>query len=117
MLTDWQEQKRVDDFCKKVGVQPNDLCYWDVIRETLVGSQKAKALKFNRLKRIIPNFDGTFKVLPISGYNKTTYDLKKDETGGWHCNCQYAVKNPDKECSHIIALALYLKNTGGEGTQ
>ena len=108
-----QQQKLKENFCVEVGVQINDTCYWDVIKEELVGSQKSKALKFNRLKLIKSNGDGSFSCLPILGYNRTTYHLSKGDDG-WDCNCQYKNKNPDKECSHTIALALFLKNGGVE---
>lgn len=99
---------KIKDFCEKVGIEPNDTCYWDVIKEELVGSQRSKALKFNRLKLVQPNFDGTFTINHLEGYNKTDYRVVK-EFDGWHCPCQFHVKE-EKDCSHIIALALFLRN-------
>ena len=90
-------------------VESDDLCRWDSISEILKGSQKAKALKFNR--------DGLYEwdkehqvwlCKPIKGYNSTTYKIAKIN-GEFQCNCQWNVKE-GLICSHIIGLYLWLKN-------
>ena len=97
-------------FIKEHEIEEEDLCYYDHIKKTLKGSQKSKALKFNRLKLLEYVGHGNFICKPIKGYNKSTYTLGKCE-GEWTCNCQWYVKNRGI-CSHIIALFLYFETRG-----
>ena len=97
------------DFCLNTGIPEGELCRWDAMSKTLSGSQKSKALKFNRNNLIKPDGKGSFQVLPIEGYNTTTYTV--DYNGGWKCNCQWHCKN-NADCSHILAVMLYLKRRG-----
>jgi len=78
---------------------------WDVVlKELKGGNQLSKARKFNKLNRIAEcEHQDIFYILPIEGYNKTTYKVNiKHEK----CNCQYNVRN-NKPCSHIMAVLLY----------
>lgn len=107
------KQEKVKELAQRLGVQPNDTCYWDAHIKELKGSQRSKALKFNRLKLIEPKGKGSFLVHPIRAiegekdYNSTTYEVHKDGCQGWRCNCQWNVKMK-MECSHIQAVHFYL---------
>lgn len=101
---------REQNFITTHSITRDDLCYYDHISQTLHGSQKQKALKFNRLKLIQYLGHGAFICLPIKGYNKSTYTMKKAQ-GEWTCNCQWFVKN-SLQCSHLIALFLYFRTRG-----
>lgn len=76
---------------------------WDILLKKLKGgNQLSKARKFNKLKLIKPDFN-CYKILPIPGYNKTTYVVSNNQ-----CNCQYNVKS-GQPCSHLMAVALFEK--------
>jgi hypothetical protein len=78
---------------------------WDImLKELKGGNQLSKARKLNKLKCIAKcDHPDLFYILPIKGYNKTTYKVNiKHEK----CNCQYNVRNK-KPCSHILAVHLY----------
>jgi len=78
---------------------------WDLLlRELKGGNQLSKARKFNKLKCIAAcDHPDIFYILPIEGYNKTTYKVNIKHG---KCNCQYNVRTL-KPCSHIMAVLLY----------
>ena len=84
----------------------NKLIWYDKYKG-LQGNVLSKARKFNKLKLIEEIKPDVFKVYPIPGYNKTTYDVIKF-VNYWVCNCQYFRKN-EKICSHILAVKLFLE--------
>lgn len=99
------------EFYEETGIEPEDICYWDLLKQELKGSQINKAKKFNKLKLIESLGNSIFKVKPIEGYNKNTYTVRKNGVNSWKCNCQWNVKYK-LPCSHILAVAFYLKNFG-----
>lgn len=52
--------------------------------------------------------DGVYSVLPIPGYNITTYTIK-EHFGQLICNCQMGRKG--RECSHVRAVRIYQEQT------
>ena len=78
---------------------------WDVVlKELKGGNQLSKARKFNKLKCVAKcDHPDIFYILPIEGYNKTTYTVNIEQQ---KCNCQYNVRS-EKPCSHIMAVLLY----------
>ena len=92
-------------------MNPQDVCYYDHIREKLNGSQLSKARKFCRLGLIedvmSPLEYNPFKyhVHPIPGYNTRKYTVQI-LNGGWHCNCQFH-NQTKKICSHIMAVLIW----------
>lgn len=89
----------------------NEICYYDKYSEELKGSILSKAKKFVRLNRVQRTGHKHFAVLPIIGYNSSTYEVNFHEDY-WTCNCQ-ANRINNKICSHIIAVSLYLKTREG----
>jgi hypothetical protein len=87
-------------------IDSDDLPRWDVESKTLTGGKKSKIrrlLKDGLIKMVNKHH---FQALPIKGYNKTTYDIKK-ENGAWGCNCQgYAVYG---DCNHRKAVFLWIE--------
>lgn len=82
-------------------LNPKNVCYWYPRKKELEGTQFTKAKKFLSLGLIRFNADHSFSVLPIKGYNITTYLIKDGE-----CNCQFYCKTK-RDCSHILAIKLY----------
>ena len=89
---------------KKFGLELTELMRWKQESPSLQGSQRDKALELVKLKRVVMCPEG-FKVLPVEGYNKTTYSVKC-LAGVWSCTCQHFVKNRTP-CSHIFAVWLF----------
>lgn len=83
------------------------VCKYDSARKELKGSILTKARRFCRegCVRPVRGKEGIFKVLPIRGYNMTTYDVNifLDE-----CNCQ-SNQLHGKICSHLVACYLWDK--------
>lgn len=79
----------------------------------LQGNVLSKARKFNRLKLIEMVGARHYKVKHIKGYNKNDYDVEITPEGIFTCNCQFFDKNK-RDCSHILAVRLYLENKLGD---
>jgi len=92
-------------------MEDDELCYYDHLREEIVGSMISKARRFNKEKCVIEFKPGIYEILPIEGYNTRTYTVEYDGDCST-CNCQHYVKN-GTACSHIAAVALYRKNSFG----
>ena len=87
---------------------PEEVQFYSVHAQELKQSQRHKILKFiehncvswDREKRV-------FIVAHIPGYNKTDYEITK-ENGQFVCNCQYCNlrvrKGETPSCSHIGAI-------------
>jgi len=85
--------------------------YYDAVTRILKKTQKEKALKFLENDCVEEVKNGVFKVLPIEGYNKTTYMVNIFERD---CNCQHATNQKNINvinisCSHIYAVIQYLR--------
>lgn len=108
------------DFEKKKKRRLSDrLLQWNVDERALVdgngepitGAIVLKALKFLDMGLVQNISSGNWKVrkvLPIEGYNSTTYTVRYMSTGGvWYggCNCQCSVTK-GKKCSHMLAVML-----------
>jgi hypothetical protein len=77
----------------------------------LEGDQASKARKLVSLGLVRrAEFKDTFDILPIEGYNTTTYVVSRDGIG-WSCTCQWARKG--RTCSHQLAVELFIKKGGG----
>ena len=93
-------------------------CY-DPILKRLKNTQRAKIKKLieNKCIRYVGN--NTYICLPIKGYNKTTYIIRRSDIYecGFECNCQgFQTKVKKGEypiCSHIGAVYEYIKGNGG----
>lgn len=107
-VEDFVAQRQIQDFARDIGVPSDQLCFWDSIAQQLHGSQRSKALKFNRLGLVQAMGDGEFQVKPIPGYNSTTYLIEYLDAGSWRCQCQHQNVN-HTDCSHILAVLLYLQ--------
>jgi len=84
-----------------------NIIYWSPEYKELKGEYPnicSKAKKFLQEDRV-REFEGYFLVLPISGYNKTTYKVKINPD---ECNCQFFNKT-GKTCSHILAVKMYMR--------
>ena len=89
-----------------------ELCFYDRYLEELKGSVISKARKFNRLNLVKRTGENSFAVLPIPGYNSSTYTVTfEDETGT--CNCQ-ANRINNRVCSHMMAVSLFIKTRENE---
>lgn len=73
----------------------------------------AKARKLVRLNKIEQLDSNTWIVNKIRGYNHNTY-IVTNKNGIWECNCQ-ANRQEGKECSHIVAVKIYLNKISEEG--
>jgi hypothetical protein len=71
----------------------------------LLKSQKSKMKKLIANNCIQYKGQDNWDILPISGYNSTTYRVNFN--GEWSCNCQYNALYGNK-CSHIGAVQLWL---------
>jgi hypothetical protein len=89
-------------------VTPTEMCFYDHISQEMTGSQEKKAERFVDLGLIRYIGENTFICLPVPGYNKSTYIMRREDDGNFSCNCFYAVKR-QKTCSHIMALYLAFK--------
>ena len=100
----------VNKSCHEYKKYEEDLPRWDVAcGELKGGGQISKARKLNRLKRIEESaMQGTYIILPIEGYNKTTYLV---DANAESCTCQFNVR-ANKLCSHIMGVFLYIKLNG-----
>jgi len=63
-----------------------------------------KVKKLLELGRISCLGEARYQVLPIPGYNYTTYNVK-EQMGKLMCTCQKGRKG--LECSHIVAVRIY----------
>lgn len=63
-----------------------------------------RLLELGLIRRIT---DGLYEVLPIPGYNITTYTIK-EHMGRLFCNCQAGRK---RDCSHAQAVRIYRERT------
>ena len=101
---------------------PKNVCYWSTTYKTFVdelGKPKANVMKFKAIKFLENNCvtyspeSSSFFVLPLKGYNKTTYEIKPIGNGLFECNCQgYQTKLRQDQfpcCSHILALKFAFK--------
>lgn len=82
--------------------------YYDHIKQTLEHPWRSKILKILEhgcLKKV--NSDLWF-CDPISGYNKRSYALHRNQTGFFSCNCQGYKKRGT--CSHSEALRIELRD-------
>ena len=68
-----------------------------------------KLLLLGCVVKINPDY---WQCRPIRGYNTTTYDLKRDNSGGFKCNCQGFQKY--NNCSHLKALLILLDKEGDQ---
>lgn len=79
----------------------------------LLYSQRNKILRFLECRCLEYDGDGVFLCLPIPGYNKTTYSMKKNVVGDWECSCQFYQKYKKlgevRFCSHLGALFEFFK--------
>lgn len=80
-------------------------------------SEHAKALEYSqrhKVEEFLENDciqyagDGIYVCKPIKGYNKTVYQLTKNESGEFTCTCQYNALY-GRFCSHLGALYEYFK--------
>lgn len=93
--------------------------YWSTSLRKLEGIKEGNAIKTKALKLIqlnLVSYDSdskTFKVNPIKGYNKTTYEVNNRGDGHFECSCQFynqVSKNWEHPiCSHIQAVKLWLE--------
>jgi len=83
------------------------LCYYDKIAKKLSGSQLAKAVRFNKYKKIIKVSNNKYEILPLKGYNSSVYDVSKHNKD-YSCNCQWHTMH-GLYCSHILGVLLYEK--------
>ena len=103
---------------ERYSLTEEDLCYYDSNMKALRGSQVSKARKFNKEGCIEYIGMNRFVCKPIIGYNKTAYVLERWDFGekwdfGWRCNCQHFMKD-GMNCSHLLALFLWMKLRGEE---
>ncbi len=73
--------------------------------EQPVSSKTEKILALGLVKRIA---DGLYEVLPIPGYNITTYTIR-EAYGQISCNCQGYHKN--RHCAHTDAVRIFRERT------
>ena len=57
--------------------------------------------------------DGLYEILPIPGYNITTYTVREN-MGRLHCNCQAGRKH---DCSHTQAVRIFRERTEAKEQQ
>lgn len=85
----------------------DELPYWDAEQKRLHGNQEYKARRFVELNLVkTTEFSSIFKILPIEGYNSTTYTIE-EHAGVYRCNCQFGASG--KTCSHVLAVELFKK--------
>lgn len=80
---------------------PKNVIYWCPEAGELRGDVRDKAMRLVRLD-LVEETPWGFNVLPIPGYNKTTYSIVDSQ-----CNCQGFKKSGS--CSHTLAVQYYLK--------
>lgn len=73
--------------------------------EQPVSSKTEKILAQGLVKRIVV---GLYEVLPIPGYNITTYTIR-ESYGQLSCNCQGFHKN--HRCAHVDAIRIFRERT------
>lgn len=77
--------------------------------ETFGHAAQYKAHKLLRLERVYKVTDGEYRIMPILGYNRTTYTVK-EIMGKLTCSCQ-----KHHHCSHMLAVHLFIEQTEGAG--
>jgi hypothetical protein len=97
-----------------VSVNFHTVCYWDPVSQTLLKKKEngdteaatllGKAKKFLEFNCVEKVNQEEWTMLPIQGYNTTTYKIKLvgDQLV---CNCQGFKTN--KYCSHCLAVTQY----------
>lgn len=78
--------------------------------ETFTRVAQYKAHRLIRLSRVHKVNDSEYLVLPILGYNSTTYKIKPI-MGKLTCTCQRGRK--DAHCTHALAVFLFIEQTDG----
>ena len=97
----------------EVELQGDKICFYDAVEGKLHGRRISKAQNFLKHSCIEMFSVNELVCRPIEGYNKTTYLILRNMTGGFSCNCQYN-RLKGKTCSHIIAAIAFLKRGGIE---
>jgi len=84
-----------------------EVIHYDSKIQELHGNQGSKARKLVRDKLVQDNGDGTYRILPIQGYNVSEYRV---DWMAQSCTCQY---NTTKGlvCSHLIAVRIFRGGT------
>jgi len=93
----------------KLSGEQGRLVYYDVMSQKVTGRVKDKARAFVQKGLVSKSSKYEYSVLPIKGYNKTTYTIST--RGDYSCNCQFYVKT-GRYCSHCLAVMLYEKIYG-----
>lgn len=91
---------------------PQEIQRWDKFLRRLKHPCRKKILTLLEMNLIEGDgIAGKWKILPIPGYNITTYEVNYSRfSGWWDCNCQgFATKG---KCAHILAVKLWLKQRG-----
>ncbi len=99
---------------------PNNVIYYSEHYKKLEGCEDGKAIQTKARKFVELNLvkydleKKIYYVLPIQGYNSTTYHLKwNKQLKDFECSCQYyqtKMKKGEKpRCSHNLALWLAIK--------
>lgn len=83
---------------------PDELPHYYAATGTLSGRQEDKARRLVREHKVVAICPNRYNVLPIEGYNKTTYEVNVGPDGE-SCTCQYNTTK-GKRCSHIMAVRM-----------
>lgn len=75
--------------------------------ETFGHIAQYKAHKLLTLEKVYKVTEGEYRVMPIPGYNTTTYTVK-EIMGKLVCTCQ-----KHHHCSHALAVFLFIEQTEG----
>lgn len=96
-----------------------NIIFWSASLRQLEGIKEGtaintKALKFYRSGLVKYDKENkVFLVLPIKGYNKTTYIINNRGDNHFECNCQFYNKVSSSwehpTCSHIEAVKIWLE--------
>lgn len=95
-----------------VTLTPNRLAYWSTTHKQVVTLDGGKAMvtkakKLVDMNLVKPVSDNKWDILPIKGYNSTTYRVTKAQfADSYECNCQGYSKYGDR-CSHTVAVKFY----------
>jgi len=76
--------------------------YYDPIIGKLKHPQASKIRRLIKTERLQKIDTDHWRCLPTLGYNTTTYNLFRDQYGGFKCSCQGFSKR--ESCSHSVAL-------------
>lgn len=110
-IFDTHSQEHLSNYQGSKVESPKEVQFYSAHARALNHTQQHKVNKFLEHNCIEYAGNNTFICKPIPGYNKTTYELTKNDFGGFDCNCQGFQKKlkqfGEGSCSHEGTLFEY----------